>query len=123
MDFDIASSLDGDVLIVTFTGQSTAKNAHAMTRRYFEVVLGSGMKKVLVDIRLLIGRLSVGETYLLVRDLPVKPTPTGIKTAIVDTKEGRGYANFLETTSENAGVRFRCFVERAEALSWLRASG
>jgi hypothetical protein len=41
-----------------------------MTARYFEVVLGSGTKKVLVDIRALKGRLSPGETYFLVRDLP-----------------------------------------------------
>lgn len=113
MDFDITSSLHGDVLIVTFTGQSTRKNVHAMIKRYFEIVLGSGMKKVLADIRLLKGRLSVVETYDLVRNLPVKPTPANINTAILEMKERRGYANFLETTSANAGVRFRCFsIER-----------
>jgi hypothetical protein len=122
MDFDITSSLDGDVLIVTFTGQSTEKNAHAMTKRYFEIVLGSRMKKVLADIRLLKGRLSVVETYDLVRDLPVKPAPTDIKTAILETKKEREYASFLETTSANAGVRFRCFFDRDEALSWLRTA-
>jgi hypothetical protein len=120
MDFELTSSQDDDILIVTFTGRSTEKNAHAMTRRYFEVVLGSGMKKVLADIRLLKGRLSVVETYDLVRDLPVRPTPTDVKTAILETQEERGYANFLETTSGNAGVRFRCFFDREEALSWLR---
>ena len=110
MDFDITSSQDDDLLIVTFTGQSTTKNAHAMVTRYFEIVLGSGKRKVLADVRLLKGRLSVVETYDLVRDLPVKPTPTDIKTAI------------LETTSANAGVRFRCFFDPEEALSWLRTS-
>lgn len=121
MDFDITSSSDGDLLVVTFTGRSTEKNAQAMTKRYFEIVLGSGLKKILVDIRLLKGRLSSGETYFLVRNLPVRPIPGGIKTAVLETKERRGYANFLETTSENAGVRFRCFVDREDALSWLRA--
>ncbi|MGZ5033822.1 MAG: hypothetical protein ACXWAC_11550 [Usitatibacter sp.] len=121
MEFDLTSSLDGDVLVVTFTGRSTEKNVHALTRRYFEVVLGSGMKKVLADIRLLEGRLSPGGTYFLVRDLPVKPTPTGIRTAILETKEARDYADFLETTAENAGVHLRCFVDREEAISWLHA--
>jgi hypothetical protein len=120
MDFNITSSLDDDILIATFTGESTTKNAHAMIRRYFEIVLGSGMKKVLADIQRLKGRLSVVETYDLVRDLPVKPTPTDIKTAILEAKEERGYASFLETTSANAGVRFRCFFNREEAISWLR---
>ncbi len=120
MDFDVTSSPDGDILVVAFTGQSSEKNAHAMTKRYFEIVLGSGMKKVLADIRLLHGRLSTGETYFLVRDLPVKPTPRGIKTAILETKERRNYADFLETTSMNADVHLRCFVDREEAISWLR---
>ncbi len=119
-DFDITSSLDGDVLIVTFTGRSTIENAHAMTKRYFEIVLGTGTKKVLADIRLLKERLSVGETYFLVRDLPVKPTPMDIKTAVVETKERLRFGEFLETTSANAGVHLRCFVDREEALSWLR---
>ena len=122
MDFDITSSQDDDLLIVTFTGQSTTKNVHAMVTRYFEIVLGSGKRKVLADVRLLKGRLSVVETYDLVRDLPVKPTPTDIKTAILETKEEREYASFLETTSANAGVRFRCFFDPEEALSWLRTS-
>jgi len=121
MDFDITSSLDGDTLIVSFTGRSTAENAHAMTKRYFEIVLGSGLKKVLADIRLLKGRLTLAETYGLVRDLPIKPTPADVKTAILETEERHEYARFLETTSANAGVRFRCFSDRAEALSWLRA--
>ena len=51
MDFDLTSSRDGDILVVAFTGQSSEKNAHAMTKRYFEIVLGSGMKKVLADIQ------------------------------------------------------------------------
>ena len=119
MDFDITSSLDGDVLIVFLTGRSTRDNAHAMTERYFDIVLGSGMKKVLVDIRLLQGRLSTTETYRLVRDLPVKPIPGDIKTAILEAEENADYARFLETTSANAGVRFMCFSDRKEALSWL----
>jgi hypothetical protein len=119
-DFDITSSSDGDILVVTFTGQSTPSNAHAMTVRYFEIVLGSGLKKVLADIRLLKGRLSLPGTYRLVRDLPVKPIPAGFKTAVLETKELREYARFLETTAANAGVSLRCFSDREEAVSWLR---
>jgi hypothetical protein len=78
------------------------------------------VKKVLADIRLLNGRLSEAETYFLVRDLPVKPTPLDIKTAVLDIEERREYAQFLETTSANAGVHFKYFVDREKALSWLR---
>ena len=120
-DFDLASSLDGDVLIVTFIGQSTAANAQAMTRRYFEIVLHSGKKKVLADIRQLKGRLSVGETYLLVRELPMSSVPVDISTAILETEEQRAYADFLETTANNASMHVKCSVDRDEALAWLHA--
>jgi hypothetical protein len=119
--FDIRSSPDGDILVVTFTGESTQDNAAAMTKRYFEIVLASGFKRVLADIRLLKGRLSEGNTFFLLRDLPVKPPPAGIKTAILETEEEREYARFLETTAANAGVYFRCFVDHKDAISWLAA--
>ena len=121
MDFEITNLQEGDILVVTFTGRSTPENGKAMTKRYFDVVLGSGSKKVLVDIRSLNGRLSEGKTYFLVRDLPVKPVPTDIRTAILEAEEWRDYAGFLETTAGNAGVPFKCFFDRAQAVAWLRA--
>jgi hypothetical protein len=121
MDFDITGSPDGDLLLVTFSGRSTPDNAQAMVKRYFELVLGSGAKKILVDIRSLDGRLTAGETYFLVRDLPVKPIPQGIRTALLESEERHDFANFLETTAANAGVQLRCFFDRDAAVSWLRA--
>ena len=92
-----------------------------MTRRYFEIVLNSGKKKLLADIRQLKGRLSVGETYLLIRELPMTSLPVDMSTAILETEEQRAYARFLETTVTNAGVHVKCMVDREEALAWLRA--
>jgi hypothetical protein len=120
-DFDITGAPQGDILIVTFTGRSTDGNSKAMTRRYFELVLASGLKKVLADIRTLQDRLSAARTYFLVRDLPGKPIPTDIKTAVVESAEQRDFAQFLETTAANAGVYFRCFLDYEEALAWLEA--
>jgi len=103
-------------------GSSNDANSQAMTQRYFELVLGSGCKKVLADVRGLNGRLSGAGTYFLVRNLPVGRVPTGIRTAIVETPENREYAAFLETTAANAGVYFRCFVDYGEALAWLESA-
>jgi hypothetical protein len=122
MNFEITASPDQDILIVTFTGRSTKDNARAMTKRYFEILRESDPRKVLADIRSLEGRLSPGDTYFLVRDLPVNPLPAGIRTAVLEAKDKLEYADFLETTSVNAGVALRCFVDRAEAISWLRTS-
>ena len=118
-DFELSSSSTGDILVVTFTGESTAKNAPAMIRRYFEIVLGSGKRKVLADIRALRGRLSGANTYFLIRNLPVKPVPADIRTAIVESSGNRAYAEFLETTAANAGVYFASFLDYEAALGWL----
>jgi hypothetical protein len=121
MDYQVTASTVGDVVVVAFSGQVTEKNAPAMTKKYFDLVLESGQKKVLADIRALKGRLSSGSTYFLVRNLPVSPVPEGIKTAVVDLKEDRGFAEFLETTAANAGVHLKHFFDYEEALSWLRS--
>lgn len=121
-DFYVTAAPLGDILVVSFSGRSTESNAQAMTRRYFELVLASGLKKVLADIRSLQGRLSAAKTYFLVRDLPVNPVPADIKTAIVESAEQREFAQYLETTAANAGVYFRCFLDYKDALAWLGES-
>ena len=118
-DFDLKSALQGDVLLITFTGASNDANAVAMTRRYFEIVLEASPSKVLADVRPLRGRLSSARTFFLVRNLPVERVPQGIKTAIVETPGNREFASFLETTAANAGVNLRCFLDYDEALAWL----
>ena len=120
-DFELTQALQGGVLIVTFTGACTSSNARQMTERYFRTVLESGAKKVLADIRGLKGRLSEAETYFLLRDLPVKPVPAGIRTAIVESPGNRAYARFLENTAANAGVEFRTFLDYDEASAWAGA--
>ena len=120
-DFDLTSSLRGEVLVVTFTGASNDANAEAMTRRYFELVLASGRGKVLADVRQLRGRLTSAGTFFLVRNLPVERVPRGIRTAIVEAAENREFAGFLETTAANAGVHFRCFLDYDAALAWLES--
>ena len=120
-EFDITSSLDRDILVVQFIGRSTGENARSMARKYFDVVLASGSKKVLADLSLLKGRISTGETYFLLRDLPVKPTPVGIRTAILETEEQAKFAAFLEMTANNAGLGIKCFLDRDKAMAWLRS--
>jgi hypothetical protein len=120
-DFALTQAIRDGVLVVTFTGASNRSNAKEMTEGYFRIVLASGAKKVLADIRGLQGRLSEAETYFLLRDLPVKPVPEGIRTAIVESPANRTYAQFLEDTAANAGVHFRTFLDYDKAIAWVAA--
>ena len=90
--------------------------------RAHAAVVKDGGKKVLADIRRLRGRLSAGETYLLVHKLPLGSVPADLRTAILESAEQRAFADFLETVLVNVGARVKCTVDRDQALAWLRAS-
>lgn len=120
--FALAARVEGDVLRVVFTGRCGQDNAAAIVRAYFELVRGSGMSRILADIRALQGRLSPGQTYFLLRDLPAQP-PRGYRTAVLEAGHNREFAAFMEDTGNNAGVFMRCFVDEGEALAWLRMPG
>lgn len=94
MDFELSSSAEADVLVVTFGGRVGEDNVIAMVRRYFDLVRAERPKKVLADVRTLEGQLSSGRINFLVRNLP-QPVPKAVKTA---------------------------FVDRDAALAWLRSS-
>ena len=120
MDFDLSTSLDGDVLVVAFTGRVTESNAVVMVRRYFDLVEAQRPKSVLADVRALEGELSAGRVYFLVRNLP-QPVPKAVKTAYLERAERADEARYLEATAHNAGVELKAFVDRDAALAWLRA--
>ena len=119
MDFEISSSVEADVLVVTFGGRVGDANVIDVVRRYFDLVLAERPKKVLADVRALEGKASSGRIYFLVRNLP-QPVPKAVKTAFLDRAERAEEARFLESTAHNAGVELKAFVDRDAALAWLR---
>lgn len=121
MDAEIKSTVDRDVLLVTFSGELNEKNVDSVVKRYFDVALGSGLKKILIDVRPLVGRLALGRTYFLIRKLPA-PVPPDVKTALVEQKQFENNADFLETALDNIGIRVRYFLDYDKALEWLRSS-
>jgi len=120
MDFELSSSLDGDVLVVTFGGRLSENNVVAMVKHYFDLVRAERPKKVLTDVRALEGQVSSSRVYFLVRDLP-QPVPKAVQTAFLDRPERADEAQYLESTAHNAGVELKAFVDRNAALAWLRA--
>jgi len=119
--FEIRTSIDGEVLVVTILGEASPANARDIASRYIETVLISGRKKVLADIRPLHGRLPAGALYFFMRELPAVSLPPRIVTAVLDREENEEFVTFLETTSTNAGLHLRGFVRPESALAWIRS--
>jgi hypothetical protein len=117
--YRLMSAVADDLLTVEFTGQCDAGNAEPLARDYLNIVKNSGQRRVLADIRGLQGRLPSSGTFLLVRSLPRDPAFAGISTAILDAGEDRGYLQFLENTTVNAGFNVRCFTDAGAARAWL----
>lgn len=120
MDFDITTSVDNDILFVVFRGKVTELNARAVVERYFEQTRPFAQTKFLVDARELEGRLSLGRTYFLIRDLPER-VPPDRKTAFVENVKYRDMAEFLEVALKNVGINLQHFFDFEEALDWLRS--
>jgi hypothetical protein len=115
----LSHSVEDGILKVAFTGDCDARSAPAMAREYFALVASAGQRRVLADIRHLRGRLPLGGTFQLVRDLSAGPPFTAIRTAILESAPNEAYARFLEDTTVNAGFDVRCFLEPGAARAWL----
>lgn len=119
MSYTLTHAFDGDILVITFHGRSTAGNARAIVDDYLRIISETSSKKVLTDIRDIEGRVSFGSLYFIMGNLP-KERRRVVSNAIVDIEKHRRFDEFLETTSATAGVYLRMFYDYDEALKWLR---
>jgi hypothetical protein len=117
--YSISSFVKDGILKVVVTGEhSTSAARKAMMNEIIDIEKSANVKKQLVDLRNLKGRLSALEVYSLVRDYP-EDRPRMI-VALVDTPENAESASFHETTASNAGVVFKWFTDINEARNWLK---
>lgn len=109
------------VLWVKATGTRSFENVLAISKDIMAACTEHEVKKVLLDVRALKGRLSTMESY----EIPDKYFPkirdrsVVDRTAIVDWKEADGRAPFFELVAENRGFMIRIFSDTDQAIEWL----
>jgi hypothetical protein len=118
--YNITASVNGDILEIVATGDIAEPDTRKiMMREIIDVEKSTNVKKQLLDVRQLNGRLGTVEIYNYVRDYP--PDRPRMKVALVDTSEYAQIASFHETTAVNAGLSCKWFTDINEARMWLKS--
>jgi hypothetical protein len=118
--YRILTSVKEGILEIVLTGEIAKPDTHKiMMNEIIDLEKSANVKKQLVDIRRLKGRLGTIEIYNFVRDYP--PNRPRMKVALVDIPEHAETASFHETTACNAGLTFKWFTDIDEAKMWLKS--
>ncbi|MBN1470668.1 MAG: hypothetical protein JW925_02740 [Syntrophaceae bacterium] len=117
VEYQITTSVNDGILEVILTGEVTKGTVEKLAIETAAIVIENGSKNILVDIRTLKGRLGVFETYAIVRNPYDKPK---VNCAVVDLPENVESIRFLETTSLNAGLLLKTFIDMDAAKAWLK---
>ena len=119
--YQIGVSWNEDVLEIVITGQRSIKNAQEMAQDIFKILDEHRPDKVLVDSTKVSGRLEIAEIYFHVQEYPSpikRHRPKNV--AVLDKPENESLASFYEVAAANVFLPMKFFINKNEALIWLR---
>lgn len=120
--YTIAVSWNNDILVLTLSGLASKQNTQEIMQAITGLCLENRPTKLLVDCRNLQGRLGILDTYLAMKDYPLKDKFIVPKIAIIDVPENRNESSFHETAIRNIGLNIRYFLTETEAVAWLNGA-
>jgi hypothetical protein len=123
MPYDLTIEEKDDVLWVTATGTRSTETILAMSKDILAACAEKKVKKVLIDVRAMEGRLRIMEAYDIVNQSFVKMRDRRVITqaALVDLKEFEHDYRFFENVAVNRYFNLRIFSELDEAVKWLKS--
>jgi hypothetical protein len=116
--YQISSSVNNGILEIVLTGEESERTSENMKNDIDNVIIKNNVKYVMIDVRVLKGRLGISETYMRVRNYHTNIHKFHI--TIVDLPENAHYQEFHETTAQNAGRSYKCFTDMDAARDWLK---
>ncbi len=122
MSYTLSVDKKDDILWVVATGTRNLQTILAISKEILVACVEKKVKKVLIDVRTLEGRLSITNTYHLADKQFLKMRDYSVisHTALVDLKEFEDSYKFLEIVAANRGYMFRIFSESDQAIAWLK---
>lgn len=118
-EYQLSSSMNDGFLEIIITGKLTETNKKKIIDELCNVTKEKNVKKVLIDLCKLNGRLGILESYDIIRNYP--PHMYNILFATVDIPENADYQSYCEVTALNAGQKGKCFTDIDEARVWLKS--
>lgn len=118
MSYEVKGLLQDDgILRIAIRGERDPQGVVDLILRVVELARQPGAQCLLIDIRELRGRASLGESYFNIRNIPLD-SPR-LKTAVLELEEYIENGIFYDTAAGNMGYKVRHFVDEAAALVWL----
>ncbi len=115
--------INEDFIYAIAIGRRTRATVAALTEEIGGALVKHRVTKVLVDVRQLVGWLTMVDSYYIVRDHFAPLRGRGIqRAAIVDRPAPPFHDRFLELVARNRGFKLRIFEDSQQAILWLRAS-
>ncbi len=118
IDFSLTQT--DDIIYIKAKGSVVdVKDFEDYAMRMHEVVMTTGLRKIIVDESEADYQLSMIESYetgVLVSER----SPTNLKVAVITTDEGLEQAKFWENVTVNRGIRAAVFLTKEEAEQWLQ---
>ena len=122
MPYGLRIDVEGSFLRVTATGTRSFQTVLAISQDILATCAEKDLKKVLIDVRSLEGRLGTIDAHVIVDKHFPKIRECGVinRCAVVDLKEFEHSYRFFETVAVNRGYRFRIFSGTDQAVPWLK---
>ncbi len=121
MSYSLTLERKDNVLWAAATGTRSLETVLAISSEILAACVEKKVKRVLIDVRGLEGRLAKKDAY----DIPDKHFPeirdrsVITHAAIIDLKEFEDSYVFFENVAVSRGFRLRIFPEPEEAIEWL----
>jgi|GEM_PF-85758 len=119
-DYKIFSTENNGILEIAATGKLTKSSGNEIVNKFSDIVKEKKIRKVLVDMRALDGRLGITETYAIVRTYRLHMYKSIF--AYVDVPENAEYQNYHEITAASAGIMMKWFTDIDAARAWLKSN-
>lgn len=113
----LTHSIDGNLLKINISGPFESDRFQPILEQVWGWCQTPGVQKLLVDVRELDGRVSLGQTFFNIRQYP--SGGTRFRTAILELPRYMENAKFHDTAASNMGFSVRHFTDEAEAMAWL----
>jgi hypothetical protein len=121
VSYDIEIELQEHYLFATACGDRTSENVSALAREVLDECVRHKVVNVLLDLRLLTGRLSISESLsVITRVFPEMGTLRKLqRVAVVETSERNERSRFFERAAGSRGYNIKMFEDQKEAVDWL----
>jgi len=122
MAYDLEIEAKDGILLVKATGTRSYQTILSISQDVLKACLEKKLKKVLIDVLDLEGRLGTLEAFEITDKYFPKIRNRSVIThcALVDLKEFEPKYKFFENLAVNRGFLLRIFSDRDQAMAWLK---